>query len=294
MLFHQIPHSLGVTLPPAAEPLLAADLHSQLRVDDTNEDTLLNDYISTAREMVELDTRRALVTHTKTLYADQFANWGRLDNSTGQRTNQSQGLGVFYGGEIEIPCCPIPVINSIKYLDADGTLQTLDSTLYLTDLITEPPRLFPAYGQAWPITRWQANAVQIEFVTGYATPFTANSTTDVITLSGRTVANGDSFRLTNAGGALPAGLSANTNYYVINTTGSTCKLSLTSGGSAVDITGAGTGTQFLGTIPKRAIQAIRLLVSHWHRHRETVGTVAAEVAFTYTRLIRSLLWTLPT
>jgi len=74
--------------------------------------------------------------------------------------------------------------------------------------------------------------------------FTANATTNVIT-STRALANGDIIRLTNAGGALPAGLAINTNYYVISSTGLTCQLSLTLGGAAIDITDTGTGTHTL-------------------------------------------------
>lgn len=41
-------------------------------------------------------------------------------------------------------------------------------------------------------------------------------------------------------------------------------------------------------VPARAKQAILLLVGHWYRTREAVGTVGDEVALAYERLIRSL------
>lgn len=44
-------------------------------------------------------------------------------------------------------------------------------------------------------------------------------------------------------------------------------------------------------VPKRAKQAIKLLVGHWNEHREAVGMVPAEIALAYSRLIESLLWT---
>lgn len=51
-------------------------------------------------------------------------------------------------------------------------------------------------------------------------------------------------------GTLPAGLSADTDYYVIATVATnTFKLSTSSGGSAVDITDTGTGTHYLHTAP---------------------------------------------
>lgn len=73
--------------------------------------------------------------------------------------------------------------------------------------------------------------------------FTADASTDTITFATYTPTNGDRFYLYNSGGALPAGLNANTVYYAIGSASTSCQLSLTSGGSAVNITGAGTGTQ---------------------------------------------------
>jgi hypothetical protein len=73
--------------------------------------------------------------------------------------------------------------------------------------------------------------------------FTADSGTDVITFSSYNPTNGDTFFLSNSGGTLPGGLTAGTLYYAINSSTNTCELSLTAGGSAVNITTNGTGTQ---------------------------------------------------
>lgn len=72
--------------------------------------------------------------------------------------------------------------------------------------------------------------------------FTAVAATDVITSTAHGLQENDCVQLTNSGGALPAGLALATNYYVINRTENTFKLSLGPGGNAVDITGTGTGT----------------------------------------------------
>lgn len=72
--------------------------------------------------------------------------------------------------------------------------------------------------------------------------FTADAGTDVITSAAHGRADNSTIEFTNSGGALPAGLSAGTTYYVINAATDTFKVSLTLGGAAVDITDAGTGT----------------------------------------------------
>ena len=79
---------------------------------------------------------------------------------------------------------------------------------------------------------------------------TANATTDVITSSGHKLANGDIIKFSTSN-ALPAGLSTTQSYYVINTNVSagTFKVSTESGGSAVDITGTGTGVHKFTSFP---------------------------------------------
>lgn len=71
--------------------------------------------------------------------------------------------------------------------------------------------------------------------------FTA-ATTDIITQVGHGYVAGDRVKLTNIGGALPAGLTAAITYYVRDATLNTFKLSLTEGGNVVDITDTGSGT----------------------------------------------------
>ena len=86
---------------------------------------------------------------------------------------------------------------------------------------------------------WEADLFPIPSGDGGAT-FTA-AVTDIITSASHNLSNADVVKLTTTG-TLPAGLAVSTDYYVISATTDTFKLSATSGGSAVDITGTGTGT----------------------------------------------------
>ncbi len=86
--------------------------------------------------------------------------------------------------------------------------------------------------------------------TRYISPryaFTVNTGTDVVTATGHIFSNGDTVQVVNEDGGLPGGLSAGPGqtYFAISVSGATLKLSLTSGGSAVDITTAGTGTHYI-------------------------------------------------
>lgn len=74
--------------------------------------------------------------------------------------------------------------------------------------------------------------------------FTADVSTDTLTASSHGLNDGDDVTLRSSG-VLPAGLDTQTKYYVINSTASTLQLSLSLNGSAIDITGAGSGTHTL-------------------------------------------------
>lgn len=80
----------------------------------------------------------------------------------------------------------------------------------------------------------------------YGVAFTAVAATNVITATGHTRINGDKVR-TSSTGTLPGGLVINTDYFVINVSGSTFKLSAISGGTEIDITSTGSGTHTLET-----------------------------------------------
>lgn len=76
--------------------------------------------------------------------------------------------------------------------------------------------------------------------------FTTNSISDIFTFSSgfNPFQNGDTVRLQTAG-TLPGGTNSTTTYYVINRTGTTCQLSISSGGAAVNLTNDGTGDHWM-------------------------------------------------
>lgn len=104
-------------------------------------------------------------------------------------------------------------------------------------------------GTAYSIATYNALALVIRNYYGNnaGATFTADAGTDFITATSHGLSDGDHIFLTNVGGALPAGLSVNTSYYVRDKTTNTFKVTASVGGAAVDITGAGTGTHSFHT-----------------------------------------------
>lgn len=167
-----------VTTAPAAEPLLITDavVKQALRVIDTAEDAYIAMLLTKAREAAEHLTWRALVTQTITLAMDKFpgpsmetasANWygPAWGISPGPLTTVKPDGTTGY--EILLPRSPLRSVTSIQYYDTDGVLQTLASGAYIVDTISEPGRITPAAGTAWPSTQNRANAVLITFDAGY-------------------------------------------------------------------------------------------------------------------------------
>lgn len=134
---------------PVLEPLTLTETKDHMRVTAASEDALISELIPAARRHAESYTRRALMTQTWDLLLDRFADPGR------------------WISPIEIPLPPLQSIDSINYVDSAGDSQLLDPAKYQVDIASEPGRVAPAYGETWPDTREQLNAVTIRFVAGY-------------------------------------------------------------------------------------------------------------------------------
>lgn len=141
-------YGLVQTVAPASEPVTLAEAKAWLRLEIPDDDDLVAALITAAREYAETVTGRALVSQTWRLTLDAFP----AD-----------------GGGIILPLPPLQSVSSVVYVDGNGDSQTLATTEYAVDTQRQPGWIVPAYGKIWPVTRGQANAVQITFVAGYGT-----------------------------------------------------------------------------------------------------------------------------
>ena len=106
----------------------------------------------------------------------------------------------------------------------------------------------------------------------------------VVTASGVSLPNNSSIQL-NATGSMPSGLSANTTYYVTNSTGTSFSLASTPGGSAINTSSTGSGVYIsdLGDVP---IYQNVLTVSDASRFVIVFGTNAYQSSVLDPMLIR--------
>ena len=137
------PWNLTETVAPSVEPITTAEAKTELRVEHSEEDDLIDRKIKAARRMVEKITRRSLINTTFTLKLDAFPV------------------------EIRTPRSPLSSVTSITHIDCDGNSQTVASSVYDVDTDTEPGRIFLKFDQSWPDTREINNAVTVTHVVGY-------------------------------------------------------------------------------------------------------------------------------
>lgn len=159
------------------EPLTIADTKIYCRIQFPDLDILIGELIVTARKYVETRLRSAMITQTWVMYLDSFPSAGGYYNRAIREIWPSMGslpsgLGFYPGmipnstGVIDIPMPPMQAVNSVKYLDFNNVLQTVDPSTYTVSLGT-PAKIQPMYSKVWPISRPTMDSVQVTFTCGF-------------------------------------------------------------------------------------------------------------------------------
>lgn len=140
-MYYVTPEQVTEVTAASAYPVTRTEAKSHLRVDISDDDTLIDGLIAAATQYVENFTGRALV--ERTLRADL----------------------PYFCDSICLPHRPIIAISSVKYYDtaSPSVLQTLSSSVYsLSQGVVRRN-----YGASWESTYPRADAVQIQYTAGY-------------------------------------------------------------------------------------------------------------------------------
>lgn len=129
---------------PGAEPISTAEAKAWLRVDDSDDDTLIDALVVAARRSFEEATNRSIISTVWKLRLDQFPS-----------------------GPIWLPRSPVSAVASVSYEDEDGETQTWSDTLYEVDLFDIVTTIRPINGESYPGTKVQIQAVTVTFTAGY-------------------------------------------------------------------------------------------------------------------------------
>lgn len=137
--------TINVIVPPASEPILLDEAKLHCRIDQDDEDDLIEALITTARQYCEAFTHRAFI--TQTIQYD-IQRWPR-------------------GRAIHLPRPPIQSVTSVTWWDTEGNDTVLTAgTDYLVD-IAAGTVLLP-YHRSWPHDPlYPVHPIRVEYVAGF-------------------------------------------------------------------------------------------------------------------------------
>ena len=128
----------------AVNPLFTtAEAKDFLKVDTTADDTLIDSLIKAATQSCQIFTNRYFLDTRVTQYSDNWFEFYRLYKS------------------------PVIAITHVKYYDTNDTLQTLASSNYILDNISQPARIGISIDGTLPNLADRINAVEVKYSVGY-------------------------------------------------------------------------------------------------------------------------------
>lgn len=170
-----------LTAPPSDEPVTLDEAKTQLSVEFADDDAFITSLIKAAREHAEGHCNRGFGTQKWEAVLDAFPYRGH------HLYREHYCFPPYSGFRFGLPCraChlhielphgnlavaaldPSPTVESIKYVDLDGALQTLAPTEYSVDAVSIPGRVHLAFGKSWPTARRQWDAVKIVYSVGWS------------------------------------------------------------------------------------------------------------------------------
>jgi len=138
--------TIELVTPPATEPITKTEVKSQLRTNiGTREDTDIDRFITTTRQLFEAQTGRALITQTWKLYLDSWPD------------------------KLYLPKPPLASVTHVKYYDADDVQQTLNSSLYWVNTKAQPGFIAWKSNTSLPELSERQPPIEVQFVCGAST-----------------------------------------------------------------------------------------------------------------------------
>lgn len=171
-------YKLDLVTAPTIEPVTVTEVKDALRIDHTDDDTLIGYLITAARTSAESFTRRVFITQTWKLFMNSFTSSRTYNGSypwfSGTQQISLTELDVF--NFIEIPMAPLISITHVKSYDDTDTATTFAASNYFVSVYSgdfaQPGAITLRQSATWPTVERVADGVEIQFVAGYGTSAT--------------------------------------------------------------------------------------------------------------------------
>ena len=144
--------SLTLITPPAVEPLVLSTARARLRVPDNSQDGQIKLWIQIARERVERETGRALLSQTWLERRDSWWGDGRL---------------TAFGTRFRLLKPPLTALEAVTIYGADDTPSEIDPAAFFVDTLSDPGRLVLRPGYEFPEPARAAGGIEIRYRAGY-------------------------------------------------------------------------------------------------------------------------------
>lgn len=156
--------SITVITAEAAVLVTTAAMKAFLRVDTSDDDTIINEFIAAATQDAINYTRRSLINRTLKFTLDKIPPRENKEWWDGVR---QASINTLHGDSDSITL-PFPNVSSVTsfvtYAD-DNSSSTFSSSNYGVD--TAGARVYLNAGQSWPSDLRDHNAIEITYVSGY-------------------------------------------------------------------------------------------------------------------------------
>lgn len=157
-------YRLVETTPPASEPLTLAEVKTYLRVDHSNDDSLVTGMISAARQLCEGYTGRSLITRSYSLYLDRWP--GKASSAWFDGVREGADIPL-YDGALPLPKPPLLSVTQINVYDINNSAAVFPAANYFVDTADTPGRIVLSLGVSPPVPTRAANGIEIRFTAGY-------------------------------------------------------------------------------------------------------------------------------
>ena len=135
---------LEIVSAPSSEPIAQSVAKTFLKVDTSDDDTLITNLLIACTNSAQEYTNRFFIATTIKMIADTWKDTETLLKSK------------------------VTSIVSIQYYDVDDSIQTLSTSVYGSDLVSQPARIFLKPNQSFPQLSERKGAVEVKYVVGQA------------------------------------------------------------------------------------------------------------------------------